>query len=82
MTDFTLKIKSLENINLEDDGAGNMWATDIFIFEDDFKSNAYLIADTNGGWWINATSEIPEPAEIAAIFGALALGLACCRKRK
>lgn len=84
LTDFTLKINSLENINLEDDGAGNMWATDIFIFdEDDFKTNAYLIADTtNGGWWINATSEIPEPAEIAAIFGALALGLACCRKRK
>ena len=84
LTDFTLKINSLENINLEDDGAGNMWATNIFIFdEDDFKSNAYLIADTtNEGWWINATSEIPEPAEIAAIFGALALGLACCRKRK
>lgn len=84
LTDFTLKIKSIENINFEDDGAGNMWATDIFIFdEDDLKSNAYLIADTtNGGWWINATSEIPEPAEIAAIFGALALGLACCRKRK
>lgn len=84
LTDFTLKISSLENINYEDDGAGNMWATDIFIFdEEDFKSNAYLIADTtNGGWWINATSEIPEPAEIAAIFGALALGLACCRKRK
>lgn len=83
LTDFTLKINSLENINYEDDGAGNMLATDIFIFdEDDFRSNAYLIADTNGGWWINATSEIPEPAEIAAIFGALALGLACCRKRK
>ena len=83
LTDFTLKIKSLENINYEDDGAGNMLATDIFIYdEEDFRSNAYLIADTNGGWWINATSEIPEPAEIAAIFGALALGLACCRKRK
>ena len=84
LTDFTLKINSLDNINYEDDGAGNMLATDIFIFdEDDFKSNAYLIADTtNGGWWINATSEIPESAEIAAIFGALALGLACCRKRK
>lgn len=84
LTDFTLKINSLENINLEDDGAGNMWATNIFIFdEDDFRSHAYLIADTtNEGWWINATSEIPEPAEIAAIFGALALGLACCRKRK
>lgn len=84
LTDFTLKINSLENINLEDDGAGNMLATDIFIFDEDgFKSNAYLIADTtNEGWWINATSEIPETAEIAAIFGALALGLACCRKRK
>ena len=83
LTDFTLKISSLENINYEDDGAGNVLATDIFIFdEDDFRSHAYLIADTNGGWWINATSEIPESAEIAAIFGALALGLACCRKRK
>ena len=83
LTDFTLKINSLDNINYEDDGEGNMMASDIFVFDSDgFRSNAYLIADTNGGWWINATSEIPEPAEIAAIFGALALGLACCRKRK
>ena len=83
LTDFTLKINSLDNINYEDDGEGHMMASDIFVFDSDgFRSNAYLIADTNGGWWINATSEIPEPAEIAAIFGALALGLACCRKRK
>ena len=84
LTDFTLKINSLDNINYEDDGEGNMMASDIFVFDSDgFRSNAYLIADTtNEGWWINATSEIPEPAEIAAIFGALALGLACCRKKK
>lgn len=84
LTDFTLKINSLDNINYEDDGEGNMMASDIFVFDSDgFKSNAYILEDTaNGGWWINATTAIPEPAEIAAIFGALALGLACCRKRK
>jgi len=40
----------------------------------------FIIADTtNGGYWINST--IPEPAEWAAIFGALALSLAIWRKR-
>ena len=44
------------------------------------NTDYFIIADnTNGGYWINST--IPEPAEWAAIFGALALGLAIYRKR-
>ncbi len=84
LTDFTLKINSLDNINYEDDGEGNMMASDIFVFDSDgFKSNAYLIEDTvNGGWWINATTAIPEPAEVAAGLGVLALAIAAFRKRK
>ena len=84
LTDFTLKINSLDNINYEDDGEGHMMASDIFVLDSDgFKSNAYILEDTaNGGWWINATTAIPEPAELAAVFGALALAVACCRKRK
>ncbi len=43
--------------------------------------------DANGatvdGWWLQASSiQVPEPAEWAAILGALALGLAVYRKRK
>ncbi len=42
--------------------------------------------DANGatinGYWLQASSIIPEPAEWAAILGALALGLAIYRKRK
>ena len=54
------------------------------LFVTDFDGNAIdweWVEDTaNGGWWINAV--VPEPAEWAAIFGALALALAACRRRK
>lgn len=84
LTDFTLKINSLDNINYKDDGEGHMMASDIFVLDSDgFKSNAYILEDTaNGGWWINATTAIPEPAEVAAGLGVLALAIAAFRKRK
>ena len=37
--------------------------------------------DMNGRTYI-AMTQVPEPAEWAAIFGAIALGLAACRRRK
>ena len=37
--------------------------------------------DMNGRTYI-AMTQVPEPAEWAAIFGAVALGLAACRRRK
>ena len=36
---------------------------------------------TSKGFWLNAVA-VPEPAEWAVIFGALALGLAVYRRRK
>ena len=44
-----------------------------------------FVAGTYGsskGFWLNAVVAVPEPAEWAVIFGALALGLAVYRRRK
>ncbi len=51
-----------------------------------FRLSELTSIDANGttvnGYWLMADSIIPEPAEWAAIFGALALGLAIYRRRK
>ena len=44
------------------------------------KLEFFAVDDQQGGYWIN--SQVPEPAAVAAIFGALALALAAYRKRK
>lgn len=44
------------------------------------KLKFFAVDDQQGGYWIN--SQVPEPAAVAAIFGALALALAAYRKRK
>ena len=61
----------------------------IYIENPDSKIDFSLISSLNGDW-VNFRIEdnylvadyIPEPAEFAALFGILALGLALCRKRK
>ena len=40
----------------------------------------FAVDDQQGGYWIN--SQVPEPASVAAIFGALALAMAAYRRRK
>ena len=47
---------------------------------DGSKLEFFAVDDQQGGYWIN--SQVPEPASIAAIFGALALAMALYRKRK
>lgn len=44
------------------------------------KLKFFAVDDQQGGYWIN--SQVPEPAAVAAIFGALALALAAYRRRK
>ena len=44
------------------------------------KLEFFVVDDQQGGYWIN--SQVPEPAAVAAIFGALALALAAYRRRK
>lgn len=81
LVDFTVKINSLDNIMLFDDG-GSMRAENVFFGTEDSKDFAYILQDTqNGGWWINA-SAIPEPSECAAVFGAFALALAAILKKR
>ena len=47
---------------------------------DGSKLEFFVVDDQQGGYWIN--SQVPEPAAVAAIFGALALALAAYRRRK
>lgn len=81
LVDFTVKINSLDNIKLIEDG-DSIRAENVF-FGSDYKEWAYILQDTqNGGWWINATAAVPEPSDCAAVFGVFALALAAALKRK
>lgn len=81
LVDFTVKINSIDNIKLFEEG-DSIRAENVF-FGSDYKEFAYILQDTqNGGWWINATAAVPEPSDCAAVFGAFALALAAALKRK
>lgn len=81
LVDFTVKINSIDNIKLFEDG-DSIRAENVF-FGSEYKEFAYILQDTqNGGWWINATAAVPEPSECAAVFGVFALALAAVLKRK
>lgn len=81
LVDFTVKINSLDNIKLFEDG-DSIRAENVFFGPEDSKDYAYILQDTNGGWWINATAAVPEPSDCAAVFGVFALALAAALKRK
>ena len=83
LTDFTLKIGSLDNIATEVDEDGFLRTTDSFMVAVDeyFLDYAYLVAAEDGGYWVNVTSAVPEPAECALIFGALACAFAFVKRR-
>lgn len=81
LVDFTVKINSIDNIKLFEEG-DSIRAENVF-FGSDYKEFAYILQDTqNGGWWINATAAVPEPSDCAAVFGVFALALAAALKRK
>ena len=80
LTDFTLKIGSLDNIATEVDEDGFLRTTEGFMVssDDTYLDYAYLVEAGDGGYWVNVTS-VPEPAECAIIFGALACALALAK---
>lgn len=82
LTDFTVKLMSLDNVKYYTDEEGYFVAENIYVLDsDEYKSIAYLIQDTaNGGYWINAA--VPEPCAYAALLGAMALGFAAWRRRR
>ena len=81
LVDFTVKINSIDNIKLFEEG-DSIRAENVF-FGSEYKEFAYILQDTqNGGWWINATAAVPEPSDCAAVFGVFALALAAVLKRK
>lgn len=79
--DFTLKLMELDNILTFTDDDGFLRAENIFILEDSFGEYAYICSADDGGYWINATSTVPEPAAFALLFGAGALAFAAFRRR-
>lgn len=82
LTDFTVKLMSLDNVKYHTDEEGYLVAENIYVLDsDEFKSFVYLIQDTeNGGYWINTA--VPEPSVYAGIFGVLALAFAAWRRRR
>lgn len=83
LTDFTLKIGSLDNIATEVDEEGFLRTTEGFMVssDDTYLDYAYLVEAGDGGYWVNVTSAVPEPAECAMILGALACALAFAKRR-
>lgn len=77
--DNTIFIKSLENLDTYDED-GVLRASNILIKTADGDVNAFLIA-AEGGWYVNSTAAVPEPATVAALFGLAALGFALYRRR-
>lgn len=80
--DFTLKLMELDNIVTFFDDDGFLRAENILVIEDSIGDFAYIRDTGDGGYWINATSAVPEPAAFAACFGALALAFAALRRRR
>lgn len=80
--DFTLKLMELDNIVTFFDDDGFLRAENILVIEDSIGDFAYIRDAGDGGYWINATSAVPEPAAFAACFGALALAFAALRRRR
>lgn len=78
--DNTIFIKSLENLDTYDED-GVLRASNILIKTADGDVNAFLIA-AEGGWYVNSTAAVPEPATVAALFGLAALGFALYRRRR
>ena len=81
-SDFTLKLMELDNILTFTDEEGFLRAENVLVFEDSFGEYAYICAADDGGYWINATSAVPEPAAFAVAIGTVALAFAAFRRRK
>ena len=53
-----------------------------FIHFKDGAGNALLVTEVNGDYYISASALVPEPAEWAMIFGAIALAFVAYRRKK
>ncbi len=84
-TDFadnTVKVMDIGNI----DFVGGELASNVYFGSVSDENRAYIVADNAGtGYWINHTGvapAVPEPAELAVIFGAVAIAFVTYRRRK
>ena len=80
--DFTLKLMELDNIDTFTDDDGFLRAENILVIEDSIGDFAYIRDAGDGGYWINATSAVPEPAAFAVAIGTVALAFAAFRRRR
>ena len=54
-------------------------ASNIFV---DGQEAFLIYNETKGGWYVNSSAAVPEPATVAAIFGLFAMGFVAYRKRR
>ncbi len=74
------QIKIKEGIKVGDTVVDENNFTNYFTAED--GKTLSLVNAGDGYYYVNATAAVPEPAEWAAIFGAIALGFVAYRRRK
>lgn len=87
LTDFTVELTDITGINMDSVASNAEYevysTSNIGVLKGSVLANALIVKQLESGkYYINAASPIPEPATYAAIFGALALGLAIIRRRK
>ncbi len=80
--DNTVKVMDIGNI----DFVGGELASNVYFGSVSDENRAFIVADNTGtGYWINHTGvgpAVPEPAELAVIFGAVAMAFVAYRRRK
>ena len=93
----TLKITESEDFKIfikggkKADGTADIANIESYLDDTDVRTSnifvdgqeAFLIYnETKGGWYVNSSAAVPEPATVAAIFGLFALGFVAYRRRR
>ncbi len=93
----TLKITESEDFKIfikggkKADGTADIANIESYLDDKDVRTSnifvdgqeAFLIYnEEKGGWYVNSTGAVPEPATVAAVFGLAALGCALYRRRR
>ena len=93
----TLKITESEDFKIfikggkKADGTADIANIESYLDDTDVRTSnifvdgqeAFLIYnEEKGGWYVNSTGAVPEPATVAAVFGLFALGFVAYRRRR
>ena len=74
LVNFTFKISEIGDLNILYDEDDNMMTNSITFKDENLAgySNTYLVEAEDGGYWVNSSLAIPEPALMSALFGLVA----------